>query len=143
MTSVIGERLAAARSLPLNAQLALATDGLADAHPELSSRPRARRRVQTGPVLTALAVGAVLVVAWPVGLAATVLGLLVALHLATTVHRLVLVHRAVADDPTIMVSDEEARAVPDAALPVYTVLVPAYREPQVIGSVVAAIAPLE
>ena len=34
----------------------------------------------------------------------------------------------------LSVSDEEARAVPDDELPVYTVLVPAYHEPEVIGA---------
>ncbi|SMD27153.1 Glycosyltransferase, catalytic subunit of cellulose synthase and poly-beta-1,6-N-acetylglucosamine synthase [Kibdelosporangium aridum] len=51
--------------------------------------------------------------------------------------------RALANDGTINVSDQEARAVPDEELPVYTVLVPAYREPEVIAAVVASVASLD
>ena len=40
-------------------------------------------------------------------------------------------------------TDAEAREVTDAELPVYTVLVPAYREPAVIASVVAGMTALE
>ena len=43
----------------------------------------------------------------------------------------------------VQVSDAEPRAVPDAELPVYTVLVPAYREPEVIGRLVTNLAHLE
>ena len=42
-----------------------------------------------------------------------------------------------------VVCDEEARAVPDAELPTYTVMIPAYREPEVINNLVASIAQLE
>ncbi len=43
----------------------------------------------------------------------------------------------------IRVTDAEARSIPDSALPVYTVLVPAYREPEVIAHLIAAIDALE
>jgi cellulose synthase/poly-beta-1,6-N-acetylglucosamine synthase-like glycosyltransferase len=43
----------------------------------------------------------------------------------------------------VAVSDEEARMTPDAELPVYTVLVPAYREPEVVARLLSALDSLE
>jgi glycosyltransferase XagB len=58
-------------------------------------------------------------------------------------YRLLLVRRGMRDENTVHVTDEEALAVADGDLPVYTVLVPAYREPEVIGDVIAAIGALD
>lgn len=43
----------------------------------------------------------------------------------------------------IVISDEEARATPDSELPRYTILVPAYDEPEVVGDLLAAMGQLE
>ena len=43
----------------------------------------------------------------------------------------------------IRIGDDEARSIPDAALPIYTVLVPAYKEPEVIARLLASIDALE
>lgn len=43
----------------------------------------------------------------------------------------------------IVISDEQARAIPDDELPPYTILVPAYNEPEVVGDLLAAMAQLE
>ncbi|MFY9334703.1 MAG: glycosyltransferase, partial [Mycobacterium sp.] len=43
----------------------------------------------------------------------------------------------------IVISDEEARATPDSRLPRYTILVPAYDEPDVVGDLLAAMGRLE
>ncbi len=43
----------------------------------------------------------------------------------------------------IVISDEEARALPDCRLPRYTILVPAYGEPEVVGDLLAAMGRLE
>lgn len=43
----------------------------------------------------------------------------------------------------IVISDEEARRIPDADLPPYTILVPAYNEPEVVGELIGAMAALE
>ncbi|MDD7965824.1 glycosyltransferase [Actinomycetospora lemnae] len=139
----IAARYAVARHTSPADQLALAADGFADAHPELSARPRPARHRGRAVTLAVLAVAGVCLVVWPATVAATFVGVFVLLHCATTLHRLELIRRAVADDPTVTVSDEDARAVPDAALPHYTVLVPAYREPEVIARVVAGMTALE
>jgi cellulose synthase/poly-beta-1,6-N-acetylglucosamine synthase-like glycosyltransferase len=43
----------------------------------------------------------------------------------------------------IVISDEQARAIPDAELPRYTILVPAYNEPEVVGDLLEAMGRLE
>ena len=68
---------------------------------------------------------------------ATLMTLLTLLYVATITHRLRLVRRSLRADPAVHVSDEDARAVPDHLLPVYTVLVPAYGEPEVLDFFVA------
>ena len=43
----------------------------------------------------------------------------------------------------IVISDEEARALDDHELPRYTILVPAYNEPEVVGDLIGSMAALE
>lgn len=61
----------------------------------------------------------------------------------TVVYRIVLVRGGMASRYLVRVSDADAWAVPDDELPIYTVLVPAYREPEVIGKVIRSVAALE
>ena len=63
-------------------------------------------------------------------------------YVATIIDRVVLFRRGLASGP-IRVSDEAARAVSDDDLPNYTVLVPAYDEPEVVGGLVAAMESLD
>ena len=51
--------------------------------------------------------------------------------------------RSTGSDVSELVTDEEARAVPDAELPTYTVMIPAYHEPEVINHLLSSIARLE
>ena len=66
-----------------------------------------------------------------------------ALYLATVVHRISLVRASLEDDPSIRVTDAAARSLADEELPVYTVLVPAYGEPEVLDDLVRALERLE
>ena len=63
-------------------------------------------------------------------------------YVVTLVDRLLLFRRGLTN-AGIRVSDERARAVPDADLPSYTVLVPAYDEPEVVGGLIAAMRSLD
>ncbi len=58
-------------------------------------------------------------------------------------YRCYLFLRSTRQNVSEVVTDEEARAVADADLPTYTVMIPAYREPEVINNLVASIARLE
>jgi cellulose synthase/poly-beta-1,6-N-acetylglucosamine synthase-like glycosyltransferase len=89
-----------------------------------------------------IAVGSLLllsVVAWPLQVALVLCGLATALYVVVFVYRLLIFWQVLSRPPVETVSDEEAEAIPDPDLPVYTVLVPAYREPEVIANTLAAI----
>ena len=69
----------------------------------------------------------------------TAITLLVALatvlYVAAFVYRIRLFWGSLSEPAVVAVSDEEARSIPDDDLPIYSILVPAYREPEVIGQV--------
>jgi len=100
---------------------------------------RAQRRAALGAVVL-LVVGLLLA---PRVTAAVISTLVTLLYLATIVHRMRLVGRSLRADPALVVTDEEARSIPDHLLPVYTVLVPAYGEPEVLGGLIGALERLE
>ena len=64
-------------------------------------------------------------------------------YLASLAYRVRIFVRALDDPRVIAVDDAAARAIPSRSLPVYTILVPAYREPEVIGRLLASIDALE
>jgi cellulose synthase/poly-beta-1,6-N-acetylglucosamine synthase-like glycosyltransferase len=66
-----------------------------------------------------------------------------ALYLVTLIYRVILLRIALRHPAALSVSDEQARAIPDDALPVYTILVPAYREADLIARTIAALETLE
>src|SRR5207342_2638509 len=95
-------------------------------------------------VLVALAV----IVAVTFGLAPRLVSLVFAstatvIYLVTVTHRVRLVRAALRDDPSIHITDAVARAIPDDALPTYTILVPAYREPEVVAGLIKALERLD
>ncbi len=72
---------------------------------------------------------------WPQVTATTVVSTLTLVYIAALIDRLVLFRRGLVNG-ALTVSDERARAVPDDELPAYTVLVPAYNEPEVVGDLI-------
>lgn len=95
-------------------------------------------------VLLASGVGlAVLLLLAPMVTLTALVALATILYLAVFAFRFRIFVTALRGSWTVDIPDEEARAIPDADLPVYTVLVPAYREPQVIGRIIAALSQLE
>lgn len=90
-------------------------------------------------------VGAVAVLVLVVALVVATTGTLVVLtalctaaYLITLADRLILLSRGLARDAILTVTDELALAVPEEDLPRYTVLVPAYNEPEVIAGLIDA-----
>jgi cellulose synthase/poly-beta-1,6-N-acetylglucosamine synthase-like glycosyltransferase len=65
------------------------------------------------------------------------------LYLGAAIYRLRLFWVTLDTPAQLSVTDDEARAIPDAELPIYTVLVPAYREPEVIAELLAQLDRLE
>ncbi len=82
-------------------------------------------------------------VCWTTLVLQVVIAAVTVLYAAVIAFRIVLIWAAGRHEHRIRVTDEEARAVPDAELPVYTVLVPAYREPDVIGLLLEQLTALE
>jgi cellulose synthase/poly-beta-1,6-N-acetylglucosamine synthase-like glycosyltransferase len=72
----------------------------------------------------------------PIPVLTGLVAIITVVYLAVFAYRLQLLRHALRRDDMVWVSDELALAVPDDVLPVYTVLVPAYREPQVIGQLI-------
>ncbi len=72
-----------------------------------------------------------------------VFSVITAFYVAITANRVFLFVRSQREDTVQRVSDEDARLVPDEALPVYTVLVPAYHEPEVIAALLEHLDRLE
>lgn len=74
--------------------------------------------------------------------AATLRGLVAVvslLYAAVVSHRILLVVRGASERRMVDVPDDEARSVPAAELPRYSVLVPLYREPEVVAQVLGAL----
>ncbi len=109
-----------------------AVEGLREQHPWATASVTATRTQ-----LTVFA-GVILAVAVPLVLAArqtaTVLALLATVgYLWNSVERIFLFRRGLQVRQSLEISDYEALAIPNFALPIYTILVPAYGEPEVIG----------
>jgi glycosyltransferase XagB len=79
----------------------------------------------------------------PLGTLTVVTGICTIAYVLTLGDRLVIFRKGLAADAIIRVGDAEARAIPDEDLPAYTVLVPAYHEPEVIGQLINSVAALD
>lgn len=87
-------------------------------------------------------VSVVALVLFPVGAVATFVSVVTVAYVITLVDRLVIFRRGLVNG-AIRVTDEQARSIPDDDLPPYTVLVPAYGEPEVVGDLIAAVESIE
>ncbi|SIR67125.1 glycosyltransferase [Williamsia sterculiae] len=123
------------------AALADAVDGLRQREP-LASASVAFVRWHKVVIAVSVSVVVVAAVFAPVGTTVTLVALATAAYAATMLDRLVIFRRGLAEGP-LRVTDDRARAIPDEELPTYTVLVPAYNEPEVVGDLIAAMESLE
>ncbi len=117
-------------------------DGLRNEQPQFSASVTATGRQRRALVAVAVLLALGLVLDARVT-AIVLVGLATYLYAAILVYRVVLFRRSLRSSVLHTVTDEQARAVPDEALPVYTVLIPAYREPEVIARLVRDITALE
>jgi cellulose synthase/poly-beta-1,6-N-acetylglucosamine synthase-like glycosyltransferase len=112
----------------------------------LAEEDTARRTMTRGQsaflvlVLGALLVAAVLA---PLSTAICLIGFATLMYLAALVYRLAIFWLSLRNPEVVNVTDAEARSLSDAELPVYTILVPAYREPSVIAEVIHRLSELE
>jgi cellulose synthase/poly-beta-1,6-N-acetylglucosamine synthase-like glycosyltransferase len=95
------------------------------------------------PVFTALLAAVIGCAIWqPAGAGITLVAVCTLGYVWTLLDRVLIFRRGLASRP-ITIADEVARAIPDEELPAYTILVPAYNEPAVVGKLVSAMAALE
>jgi cellulose synthase/poly-beta-1,6-N-acetylglucosamine synthase-like glycosyltransferase len=78
----------------------------------------------------------------PMITAVVLVGICTFAYVVTMIDRVTIFRQGLASR-AIVITDEEARAIPDADLPRYTILVPAYGEPEVVGDLIGAMAALE
>jgi cellulose synthase/poly-beta-1,6-N-acetylglucosamine synthase-like glycosyltransferase len=71
------------------------------------------------------------------------MGAATAMYTLVMVYRSLLFGRTLQDAALVQVSDEEALALDESELPSYTILVPAYREPEVINALLNALDDLD
>ncbi len=116
-------------------------DGLRHERPEFSAN-RTVTRNQAAVMLCVAAVVLLGILVHPTALVIAVLAVTTASYLVSLTYRLILLRIGLRNPAEIRISDEEARSIADDALPVYTVLVPAYHEAALIPRTVAALAGL-
>lgn len=122
--------------------LAQAVDGLRLSHPELSAHQvlsRGQRRL--GIALGVLTLAGLIVDALTT--LHVLLGFITAAYAAAVWYRWRCFRRGADGGSVVRISDEVARAYPSADLPRYTILVPAYREPEVIQALLKNIAAMD
>jgi cellulose synthase/poly-beta-1,6-N-acetylglucosamine synthase-like glycosyltransferase len=123
-------------------RLEASTSGLANRVPGVSVRrllTSGQRRFFIG--LAVLTVFGLLVSA--VDTLIAIVGIVTIVYVVCMSYRVYLFIRSNRGDVSEVVTDDEARAIPDSALPTYTVLIPAYHEPEVINHLMASIARME
>lgn len=94
-------------------------------------------------VIAVLGALAAVIWAWPSVLAPVITGVVAFTYLVSTVDRNYLLFKGLRMSSLVTVSAEEARAVPDDDLPVYTVLLPVYDEPTIVTNLINGVGRLD
>jgi cellulose synthase/poly-beta-1,6-N-acetylglucosamine synthase-like glycosyltransferase len=84
-----------------------------------------------------------LIVAFPHQTLPLVTSVIAALYLASTIDRNYLMISGLRHPALFRISDDEARALPDDALPHYTVLLPVYDEPSIVTNLINGVGRIE
>lgn len=94
-------------------------------------------------LITFFATVAVCAVLFPRGTATWSIGVMMAIYLFTLGDRVWLFTSGLSSRDMVVVSDEEALSVPDEDLPVYTILLPAYDEPNIVPDLLRGVGKLD
>ncbi|MHB2024250.1 MAG: glycosyltransferase, partial [Mycobacteriales bacterium] len=119
-----------------------AVHALAERRPHLSAH-QTLNRWQLRALAASVAAGALLLGVFPLATLQVFFGITTALYLAAVSYRVLCMWRGAGPDTLLQVPAELALAVEPSALPRYTVLVPAYREPEVIADLLAGVEQLD
>ncbi len=123
-------------------RLEASTSGLADRVPLVS----ARSLISKGQRNFLIGLALLLVVGLAVSVRITctaITAFFTTVYLFAVLYRIYLFKRSMRADTVEVVTDEEALRVPEADLPFYTIMIPAYREASVIGKLIQNIAQLD
>lgn len=94
---------------------------------------------QRRTILGTAAIGAVSLLVAPMATLIGLIALATVLYVAILIQRIRIFTLAIQQPDMISISDEDARAIPSSRLPIYTILIPAYREPQVMAQLLESI----
>jgi cellulose synthase/poly-beta-1,6-N-acetylglucosamine synthase-like glycosyltransferase len=122
--------------------LELAVHGLEQSSPEESAHRLLSSRGARA-LLVFAAVNVVAILLWPVQVFIAWIAVITAVYVFSVLERVVLYRRSLDPGAVDVVSDEEALAFPEAELPSFTVLIPAYRERQVVEHLLRAVSQLD
>lgn len=125
---------------PLSEQqmLQYAIYGLRDIDPSASSSTS----LNVGQTIGVGAVGLLIIAGFgfrPLWMGIVLMSVVMFTYVTSLAYRVVLYLRSLGGSEMVRVSDEVARAASDDSLPMYTVMVPAYREPEVIEELVRSL----
>jgi len=108
------------------------------ASPGMTASSQVNRGQKVGLILGAVLLVLACVIA-PIGTVIVLTTMATFVYLITLSHRVYLVRAGLSSDASIQVADEDALAVTDENLPIYTLLVPAFGEPEVLPDLVRAL----
>jgi cellulose synthase/poly-beta-1,6-N-acetylglucosamine synthase-like glycosyltransferase len=123
-------------------RLEASISGLADRVPEVSARSLLSRGQLHLLAFASLMTAIGLIVSVTDTLIAVV-AVITCFYLALVLYRFRLFILSAHEDVVVRITDEEARAVEEEFLPIYTVLIPAYHEPEVIQRLIAHVGRIE
>jgi cellulose synthase/poly-beta-1,6-N-acetylglucosamine synthase-like glycosyltransferase len=135
-------RVLVAEPADIDTRLDHSLNALRDIAPHLSSATVLDRRQRNVLIWLSIALLAGLLLA-PVPTAVALVTLATVVYIATIFHRVLMVLRSRKSDSVATISDEEAMAIPDNRLPIYTVLVPMYHEAAVVPQLLESLRSLE
>ncbi|MBD8505145.1 glycosyltransferase [Hoyosella sp. G463] len=130
--------------LPIDPELALdeAINGLAWRDP-MASASRAFVPWQRNTLILSGLAAMAFIAAWPLPALTVIMAVLTTAYVVTISDRVLLFARGLRGEAIVRVTDEEALALTDEELPRYTILVPAYKEPEVVALLIGAVGGLD
>lgn len=109
----------------------------------LASAQKAFVPWQRNALIGLAAVAIVLLALWPLPTLTVAVAFCTFGYVVTITDRILIFSRGLRRDAILQISDEEALALPAEDLPAYTILVPAYKEPEVVALLLSAVGGLD
>jgi glycosyltransferase XagB len=114
-------------------------NGLADREPMMS----ARKTIYRGQLVALIVFVVALAALWPRQIGASLVGFATLLYVANLSDRIWLFASGIERSPELRIEGRTVRAIPDDELPIYTVLVPAFNEPEIVSRLIVSLGSLD